>query len=103
MVLLKDLSKKLRLPEKDDFIGIQKEIDIGDFTFTDYERISRHIVRFINKNNPNIILINNRNAIAIVLYKLNDTEIVDVTSWVNNQIRHKKIPKERINPKIFRI
>lgn len=101
-MLLKELSEKLKLPQKDDFIGTQNEIDIGDFTFTDYERISRHIVRFINRNDPNIILINNRHAIAIVLYQLNDTEIVDVTSWVNNQIRHKKIPKERINPKIFK-
>ncbi len=102
IMLLKELSKELNLSPKDDFIGIQNNIDIGDFTFTEYKRISRHIVRFTNKKNPNIILINNRNAIAIVLYQLNDTDFVDVTSWRNGNILHKNIPKKRINSKIFK-
>lgn len=101
-MLLKDLSIKLNLPYEDDFIGIQNDIDIGDFTFTEYKRISRHIVRFTNNNNPNIVLINNRNAIAIVLYQLNENDIVDVTSWRRGVVLHKKIPKRRINSRILR-
>ena len=101
MVLLKEISEKLDLSEKDDFIWRQKEIDIGNFTFTDYKRISKYLVGFTNKDDSNIFLLNNKNAIAIVLYQLNGTKIVDVTTWRNGIKLHKKIPKERINPKIF--
>lgn len=101
MVVLKELSKKLDLPPKSDFIGNQNKIDIGDFTFTDYEKIGNQLIKFTNKYNPNIILLNNRNAIAIVLYQLNDADIVDVTSWRSGRKLYKKIPKDRINQKIF--
>lgn len=101
-ILLKELSEKLKLPPKDDFIGIQKDIDIGDFEFTRYERIGLHLVKFTNENNRNIVLLNNRNAIAIVLYQLNSTDVVDVTSWRNGNILHKKISREKINSEIFK-
>ena len=101
-ILLKELSENLKLPPRDDFIGVQKDIDIGNFKFTKYERIGLHLVKFTNENNRNIVLLNNRNAIAIVLYQLNGTDVVDVTSWRNGNVLHKKISRKKINSEIFK-
>ena len=48
MVFLKELSKQLNLPENCDFIGIENEIDIGEFTFTNYKKIGKYLVKFTN-------------------------------------------------------
>ena len=102
MVFLKELSKQLNLPENCDFLGIQNEIDIGEFTFTDYKKIGESLVKFTNVDNPNIILLNNRGAIAIILYELDDSDYVDATLWINREKTKKRIPKDRINKEIFK-
>ena len=99
MVFLKELSKQLNLPENCDFIGIENEIDIGEFTFTNYKKIGKYLVKFTNWDNPNIILLNNRGVLAIILYELNDSDNVDATLWLNRRKTRKRIPIDRINKK----
>ena len=101
MVFLKELSKQLNLPEDCDFIGIQNEIDIGDFTFTDYKKIGKRLVKFTNRDNPDIILLNNTGVIAIILYEFDGTSHVDATMWRMGTKIKKRIPKDKINKKIF--
>lgn len=74
-----------------------EDIDIGDYTFTDFERSKDGFIRtFTNKDDPNTILRINDDRVSIVLCLIQPDDTVKVTSWRMGKKHMNTLPRERL-------
>lgn len=94
MTTFGEINKKLseRLYLHYDYLA---DVDIGDYTFTNVEKIGEFIYKYTNEKNPNTVLIFNDDRQAIQLYELIGDK-VKITVWRRGKNYAKTFPKKEI-------
>lgn len=87
MTTVNEIYDQFNVPN-DQRIG-PKDLDIGDYTFTDMNKPDPFVWDFKSESNPNIKFRIHEDRMSFILYKKLEDGRVDVTSWRLGKKLHK--------------